>query len=89
MPASMFLEPTYKGYTNLNCPAYSFLIEHTPSNRKFLFDLGIRKDWENLSPYIVNRIKSGGWRLTIEKGVAEILQENGISPKEIEGIIWR
>ena len=38
---------------------------------------------------IVKRIKNGGWKVTVEKGVAEILQEGGVAPKDIEAIIWR
>ena len=38
---------------------------------------------------IVQRIKDGAWKVTVEKGVAEILQEGGVAPKDIEAIIWR
>lgn len=54
-----------------------------------MFDLGVRKDWGNLSPRIVSRIKNGGWQVTVEKGVAEILLENGVEPDSIDGIVWR
>lgn len=89
IPYSLFTTPSYKGLEYLDCPAFSFLIEHTASGRKILFDLGVRKDWENLPAVIVKRIKDGGWNVTIEKGVADILQEGGVAPKDIEAIIWR
>lgn len=89
IPTSLFLEPQYEGIEFLDCPAFSFLIEHPPSGRKFLFDLGVRKDWENYSHRIANRIKDQGWDLKIEKGVAETLDEGGVRPKDIEGIVWR
>lgn len=38
---------------------------------------------------IVKRIKDGGWKVTVEKGIAEILQEGGVAPQEVEAIIWR
>lgn len=73
----------------MNCPAYSFLIEHAASGQKLLFDLGVRKDFENLVPVIANIIKEEKWQIIVEKGVAEILEEGGIKPKDINGIIWR
>ncbi|KAL9612333.1 MAG: hypothetical protein Q9167_003066 [Letrouitia subvulpina] len=72
----------------LRCPAYSFLIEHPGDGRKLLFDLGVRKDWENLSPSIVKHIKAWNAKVSVEKGVAEILEEGGVNPQEIEAIIW-
>lgn len=89
IPFSVFVTPTYKGLDYLDCPAFSFLIEHASSGRKILFDLGVRKDWENLPMVIEKRIKDGGWKVTVEKGVAEILQEGGVAPKDIEAIVWR
>ena len=89
IPYSVFMTPSYKGLNTLDAPAFSFLIEHQSSGRKLLFDLGIRKDWENLPPSIVKRIEDGGWTVTVQKGVAEILQAGGVAPKDIEAIIWR
>lgn len=89
MPFSVFMTPSYKGLDYLDAPAFSFLIEHQSSGRKLLFDLGVRKDWENLPATTVKRIEDAGWTVTIEKGVAEILQEGGVAPKDIEAIIWR
>ncbi|KAF6224474.1 hypothetical protein HO133_011051 [Letharia lupina] len=88
IPFSAFMTPPYKGLDYLDCPAFCFLIENQSSGRKVLFDLGVRKDWENLPATIVKRIKDGGWTLTIKKEVAEILLEGGVAPKEVEAIIW-
>ena len=84
-----FFEPEIKGFEALDCPAYSFLIEHPPSGRKILWDLGVRKDWENFAPRIQKRIRDGGWQVTVEKGVAELLEEGGVKPEDIDSIIWR
>lgn len=89
IPFSAFMTPPYKGLDYLDCPAFCFLIENQSSGRKVLFDLGVRKDWENLPATIVKRIKDGGWTVTIKKEVAEILLEGGVAPKEVEAIIWR
>ena len=89
IPYSVFMEPSYKGLDTLDAPAFSFLIEHQTSGRKLLFDLGVRKDWENLPPTLIEHIKDFGCTVTVEKGVAEVLQAGGVAPKDIEAIIWR
>lgn len=89
VPSSLFFGPDISGNHFMDCPAYSFLIEHAASGQKFLFDLGVRKDWENLVPTLANHIKQEKWQINVEKGVAEILEEGGIKPKDINGIIWR
>ena len=90
VPIKLFMEPKYKGidvFTGV--PSFSFLIEHPPTGRKFLFDLGIRKDPENLPPRLVKIMEKGGWSFTAEKNVVEILAEGGVDPEDINGIIWR
>ena len=89
LPFSMFMEPHIKGLDYLNSPAFSFLVDHPSNGRKVLFDLGVRKDWKNLAPTIADRIRGGGWQVTVEKDVAEILQEGGVEPGDVEAIIWR
>lgn len=87
IPLSGFVAPAIRGHTPFSIPAYSFLIEH-PSSRSLLFDLGVRRDWENLAPSITKRIKDGGWEVIVQKGVREQLEEHGVSVANIEAIIW-
>jgi hypothetical protein len=47
-----FFEPPIKGHDALNCPAFAFLITHPTLERSLIFDLGVRKDWENLAPKV-------------------------------------
>lgn len=63
----------------MNCPAFSFLIENAPTGRKILFDLGVSKSWENGPKVMVGRIKNGGWDVTVEKDVADILRDGAWS----------
>ena len=88
IPTDAFLLPRISGYDFLDCPAFSFLIQHS-SGQKLLFDLGVRKDWENFAPTLYNRIKNSGWKVMIQKDVREILEDENIDPGEISGIIWR
>jgi glyoxylase-like metal-dependent hydrolase (beta-lactamase superfamily II) len=75
------------GKTRMTGPAYSFLIEHS-TGQKVLFDLSTRKDWENLSPMIIDRVKGGNWKVVRGRSVVEILEENGIKGGDIDAIIW-
>lgn len=87
-PAGLLHEPVYTGTEKLYLPSFAFLIEH--GSQRVLFDLGIRKDWENLPPGIVNICKQLGSEISIEKNVSEILTENGIDVDAgaIDTVIW-
>ena len=89
LPSKDFFEPEFVGFDTLDIPSYSFLIEHPPSSRRVLFDLGLRQDWHNLAPEVVGYIKKEGWSITVEKDVAEILSEGGVKLDTIEAVIWR
>ena len=87
IPAALFMTPEFPGLNKLSGPSFSFLIEH-PSSRSLLFDLGVRKDWENLAPVTTRRIEAMKVTATVQKGVREQLEEHGVNVKNIEGIIW-
>ncbi|KAF2813780.1 putative N-acyl homoserine lactonase AttM, partial [Mytilinidion resinicola] len=87
LPFGLFLTPVFKGKDRLSAPSYSTLIEH-PSGRKLLFDLGVRKDWENLAPFILAMNQQIGATIAAGKNVSDVLSENGINPSEIESVIW-
>ncbi|KAI1610759.1 hypothetical protein EDD37DRAFT_631117 [Exophiala viscosa] len=89
-PIDLFMSPPIKGHELLHVPAFSFLVEQISSGRKILFDLGLRKDWESHPPAVLKLISTPGWSFEIEKGVAEILQENGVdvAAGTIEAIVW-
>lgn len=48
--------PTSTEPKSFYAPDYIFLITHTPTNTKYIFDLGMRKDLENLPPLLVEKI---------------------------------
>ncbi|KAH8899854.1 hypothetical protein GQ53DRAFT_740871 [Thozetella sp. PMI_491] len=87
--AGRFIEPKIQGHYELGCPCFSFLIRHPTLNRTLVFDLGIRKDWETSStPFLVARIEKGGYRINVEKGVREILDDHGVDTAAIEAVVW-
>ncbi|KAL4899194.1 hypothetical protein BDW74DRAFT_189460 [Aspergillus multicolor] len=89
LPASWFIEPEIKGHERLIVPAYSFLITH-PSGQKLLFDLSVRKDFENLAPELASLLTdpSSPATLTAPHNVSDVLVENGVRLDEINAIIW-
>lgn len=87
-PLALFMGPVIPGLEVMSAPCLSFLIEHS-GGRKLLFDLGLRKDWQNLPPAVLGLVQPP-WKLEVQKNVAEILQENGVDVAggAIDGIIW-
>jgi hypothetical protein len=94
IPTSAFFGDSIQGFDTFDGPCYSFLITHTGDNgqeRHIIWDLGVRKDWTNLVPSVVENVSKWGenFKLEVQKDVAEVLGENGVNLKDIEAIIWR
>ncbi|KAI6361565.1 hypothetical protein MCOR25_006469 [Pyricularia grisea] len=85
-----FMAPPVPGFEKFPAlPSFSFLIEHPSSGRKLVFDLGIRKDYKTgYSPKICQYIPTTNYDIKVEKDVVEILEEGGVDPQKIEGVIW-
>lgn len=83
-----FMAPPVPGleYFKWN-PSLCFLLEH-PSGRKLIWDLGIRKDYDNYSRYIAEYIPTKYNNIDCTKTVGEMLQEGGYSLDSIEAVIW-
>jgi hypothetical protein len=96
IPTSVFFQRNIQGFDTFKGCCYSFLITHTDDNgekRRVVFDLGIRKDWENLVPGVVEMLEKWGRdfgnEMKVRKDVAEILGENGVELEGVEAVIWR
>ncbi|KAF2204384.1 Metallo-hydrolase/oxidoreductase, partial [Delitschia confertaspora ATCC 74209] len=87
--SELFWQPKLPGFDGLFVPIYSFLI--SSGERHVIFDLGVRRDWENYSPRVAALIKN---TTNVERGrnVADILDSDncgvGITSKDIEAVIW-
>ncbi|KAI0436676.1 Metallo-hydrolase/oxidoreductase [Xylaria telfairii] len=85
---SFFMEPVPEYIIDevLKAPAYVFFVENESSGRRVVFDLGIRKDPENLSPPVLAYHKD----FSIQGGedISEFLQHRDIDLKSIEAVIW-
>jgi glyoxylase-like metal-dependent hydrolase (beta-lactamase superfamily II) len=64
-------------------PSLSFLLTHSLTGKKVVFDLGIRKDWENYPPVIVKWIKEV-YPVDVKQDVVESLSKGGISPDDVD-----
>ncbi|KAK1226483.1 hypothetical protein PQX77_010567 [Marasmius sp. AFHP31] len=64
-------------------PSLSFLLRHAKTGHKFIFDLGLRKDWENYPPSIVRYVEQV-FRLDIPQDVCESLKRGGLSPDDVD-----
>ncbi|KAK1240993.1 hypothetical protein MKX08_000967 [Trichoderma sp. CBMAI-0020] len=88
LPMSRFSKPNIRGLKTLQgIPSFSFFIEH-PSGRRLMFDLGPRKDLENLSPTLTKRMAKAGWETKVTQEVPEVLEQHGIPIESIENVIW-
>ncbi|KAK4210334.1 hypothetical protein QBC37DRAFT_322319 [Rhypophila decipiens] len=95
-----FFGPPIKGHKWLAAPVFCFLLqhnEHEPSTgrhipgktRRLLFDLGIRKDWWNSAPSLVNTLRSirdPPWTLETKESIHNCA--SNIDIDTIEAIIW-
>ncbi|KAK7019049.1 Metallo-beta-lactamase superfamily protein [Favolaschia claudopus] len=87
--AANFLTPVPAGYENTTCPVYAFLVEHVPSGKKVLFDLGPRKDLgENGAPFMREAVRSGANILPVSKDIVEQLADDGVDLASISSVIW-
>jgi glyoxylase-like metal-dependent hydrolase (beta-lactamase superfamily II) len=86
--AKGFIQPILPGFEVLNLTSITFLIEHVGLDSKILFDCGARKDLQNLSPRMKERLNVNVKGLMIEKDVHEIVQEAGVDLEELDATIW-
>ncbi|KAL2414148.1 hypothetical protein ABEF95_004871 [Exophiala dermatitidis] len=76
--AESFIEPVQEGHEVLNITCAAFLIHHEPSGKRIMFDLGVRKDYWNLSATIQKRLGDVIPSLKVDKDTTEVLTEKGV-----------
>ena len=88
-PLTMFMEPSLLEHhqENLSTPASVFLIEHEQLGRRILFDLGIRKVYEDYPPAVRNY--HAAFHVETGAEVFDILQDHGLDLNTIDAIVWR
>jgi len=81
LPDDMFITKATQGKVTI-APSLSFLLHHSQKDVKIVFDLGIRKDWGNYPPRIVNRIKAT-YPVQVEQDVVDSLAKGDTQPTDI------
>ena len=89
LPAKDLVLPQVTGFDFFpTTPAWSFFVESSTGERA-IFDLGVPPNFtESFSPALVERIRSFGWDVSVEKHVVDVLREHGVDPKTVGSIIW-
>jgi hypothetical protein len=93
IPHHFFLAPALSTHSSigspppLNATGFTFLIEHAPSEKKVIFDLGIRKNRSRDSPKAKER--TGNYPVKITQDVADQLMNAGVDLASIDTVIWR
>ncbi|RPD78535.1 Metallo-hydrolase/oxidoreductase [Lentinus tigrinus ALCF2SS1-7] len=67
-----------------NLPALAFLLRHSKTNDTLVFDLGVRKDWQNLAPVYLERIEHMTFGVTVPADAADSLAKGGLAPTDIK-----
>lgn len=65
-------------------PSLSFLLRHSANKKRLVFDLGIRKDWQNLPPIILRWNED--FLSEVEQDVVESLAKGGLTPDDIDTV---
>ncbi|KAG6868144.1 hypothetical protein C0993_007218 [Termitomyces sp. T159_Od127] len=69
----------------LVAPSLAFLLRHSTNGDKFLFDLGVRKDWQTYFPPDTAKLMET-FGTSVPQDVVESLAKGGTSPAEISTI---
>lgn len=85
--AKLLVEPHWPGHEYLNLPTYSWLIVNDKTDEHVLFDLGMRKDWENSPPHIVSVVEAVLPGISIDNDVPSVLKANDVELEKISAVI--
>ncbi|KAJ6515049.1 beta-lactamase-like protein [Mycena vitilis] len=86
--AHTFVAPVLPGHESITVPMFAFLVEHNGSQKRLMFDLGMRNDTENFAPSIEGFFTSGVAQVDPHKGIHELLENGNISLASIDAVIW-
>ncbi|KAI3618246.1 hypothetical protein WG66_005629 [Moniliophthora roreri] len=82
LPTAAFIDDGEPGDVPIG-PSLSFLLRNTKNNKTVVFDLGIRKDWENYPPAVVQRIHDF-FGVDVPQDVSESLIKGGMESSDVD-----
>lgn len=71
----------------VSCPSLAFSLRHSKMGYQIVFDLGMRRDFEQYPPVAQRLVRSFGCSSTVTQTVAESLEKGGVSPNEVDAVI--
>ncbi|KAJ6591465.1 beta-lactamase-like protein [Mycena vulgaris] len=83
-----FVLPVLPGREDVKFPLFAFLVEHKQTQKRLMFDLGVRKDPLNFAPSVAGLFSSGVATLSESEDITELLQGGGIPLTSIDKVIW-
>jgi glyoxylase-like metal-dependent hydrolase (beta-lactamase superfamily II) len=87
LPEHFFCADQHDKTVRNTVPSLSFLIQHPPSGKRIIFDLGMRRDVNKYLPQIQEHLKSRQPVVTFPD-VAESLRRGGLNPeRDIDAVI--
>jgi glyoxylase-like metal-dependent hydrolase (beta-lactamase superfamily II) len=87
LPLYMFVQDAPKDEVQ-PCPSMSWLIEHSKSNKKIIFDLGLPRDFKAYTPAVQSRI-ANILKVEVEEDVLDGLGNLGLNPeKDIDAVLF-
>ena len=86
LPEHFFCADQHDKNVRNTVPSMSFLINHPPSGKRVVFDLGMRRDLAQYPPEIQPHLKSRQPIFTTPD-VSDSLRAGGLDPKDIDAIV--
>ncbi|KAJ7633720.1 beta-lactamase-like protein [Mycena rosella] len=86
--APAVIAPVVPGHETLTVPTFSFLVEHNTTQKRILWDMGIRKDTQNAVPLYAEGFAAGFIAVEQTGDIASQLEAGGIPLTSIESVIW-
>jgi glyoxylase-like metal-dependent hydrolase (beta-lactamase superfamily II) len=85
LPEFEFIVPS-NPHVSHKAPSMSFFLRH-PSGTKIVYDLGMRKDWQNYPVAIQSRIADGVRQIDVAKDVKDSVVAGGVDPEDVDVMI--
>ncbi|KAJ7434328.1 Metallo-hydrolase/oxidoreductase [Mycena galericulata] len=75
-----------ESHTIRACPSLSFYLKHSASDRHFIFDLGLRRDWDSYPPGVQEHY-GNLMPCEVPQTVAESCKKGGLDPAAVENVV--
>ncbi|TFK74775.1 Metallo-hydrolase/oxidoreductase [Pluteus cervinus] len=85
LPDGLFFHPSSPGAIS-HPPSLAFLLRHSSNEKTLVFDLGLRKDWEENSPPAIVQLIKEVYSVRIPQDVAESVTRGGLNPSSIDTV---